>query len=379
MLYFNKFLLMKEEDFKKAEKDIEEYMDDNREELFKWAKNCNKFFDPDVYNSQKLFDKATMYLINDNYGKYTDEDIKYLIYYFSKRLFNDLKMDDMRADVSTKTLYTEFAVSSYDYDNKKITFYIDKFGGMKGEDPDLLNGLMLIFREIYRVKQERVIRSNSVNYDINDYIIAMETINSYSTNGFYANNHDKLLRENMANIFAFLGASQYLKYVKPDIKEFSNKSALDVVVDTYNNEINSSSLTVYGAEGKRFEQLDLGCRRILKNNPEFVLKYPILLFGFDVTGKKKDMVELADDYEKLIKLRPNKKEEIDNFYKILMSKRYYLSEDKNTLKNDVKILESYLKHGDVGNKFYYELLDVLDNKYNYIKNSDKYVNKKKKL
>ena len=27
------------------------------------------------------------------------------------------------------------------YDNKKITFYIDKFGGMKGEKPDLLNGL----------------------------------------------------------------------------------------------------------------------------------------------------------------------------------------------------------------------------------------------
>ena len=370
---------MKEEEFKKNEKDIDEYLNNNREYLIEWAKDCNKFFNPDVYNSQKLFDKATMYLINDNYGKYTDEDIKYLIYYFSKRLFNDLKMDDMRADVSTKTLYTEFAVSSYDYDNKKITFYIDKFGGMKGEEPDLLNGLMLIFREIYRVKQERVIRSNSVNYDINDYIIAMETINSYSTNGFYVNNHDKLLRENMANIFAFLGASQYLKYVKPDIKEFSNKSTLDVVVDTYNNEINSSSLTVYGAEGKRFEQLDLGCRRILKNNPEFVLKYPILLFGFDATGKKKDMVELADDYEKLIKLRPNKKEEIDNFYKILMSKRYYLSEDKNTLKNDVKILESYLKHGDVGNKFYYELLDVLDNKYNYIKNSDKYVNKKKKL
>ena len=68
MLYFNKLLLMKEEEFKKNEKDIDEYLNNNREYLIEWAKDCNKFFNPNIYTSSKMFDTATRYLINDNYG-----------------------------------------------------------------------------------------------------------------------------------------------------------------------------------------------------------------------------------------------------------------------------------------------------------------------
>ena len=376
-MFFNNYLLLNEESFKDAEKDIDECMENNRGELIKWAKDCNKFFNPYIYSSEKMFDTATRYLINDNYGKYTDDDIKYLIYYFSKRLFKDLNMKGMKADISYGEFYTDYAVSNYDYKNGVITFYIDKFKDLKKNKPDLLNGLMLIFYEIYRANQENIIRSNSINFDINDYIIALETINTCSADGFYANNYEKLIKENKASIFAFLGAAQYLKNVKPDIEELSNEKALDSVIDMYNNNINEQSLTLYGIEGERLKQLDLGARNILKINPSLVLKYPILLYGFDVTGKRKNLVELSLDYEKVIKLYPDKKEDIDKFYKVLVTERYYFNEDRITLDDDVKTLKNYIKRKKIKNKFYHDLLGILEEKYDFINDSKKYIKKEK--
>ncbi len=378
MLNFNNYLLMNQEEYKEIEKDINKCMEDNREELVEWAKNNNKFFNPDIYTSERLFDTATKYLIQDGYGKYTDDDIKYLIYYFSKKIFKDLGMKGITADISYDKFYTDYAAASYDYDNDMVTFYMDKFDDMKSEEPDLLNDLMIIFYEAYRATQEKTIRSNKINFNVTDYIIAMETINAYNTNGFYANNYEKLVRDNMAGMFAFLGASQYLKAVKPDIKELSNKNALDAVIETYTNNIDEKSLIMHGVEGNRFKQLDLGTRCILDINPKLAMKYPIILFGFDISGKKKNMVELANDYENLIKLYPDRKEEIDNFYKVLIVERYYLDDDVDTLKDDIKSLNSYIKHEHVENKFYYDLYDLLKNNYKYSEGSKKNISMSKR-
>lgn len=369
---------MDQKEFKREEKNINKYMEENREELIKWAKDNNKFFYPNIYSSGRIFDTATEYLINDNYGKYTDDDIKYLVYYFSKRIFNDLGMKAKCANISYDKLYTDYAAASYDYDSGVITFYMDKFEDLKSDNPDLLNGLMMIFYEIYRADQEDNIRSNRINFNVTDYIVAMETINSYNSNGFYANNYEKLVRDNMAGMFSFLGASQYLKAVKPDIKELSNKNALDAVIEMYNNNIDEKSLIMHGVEGNRFKQLDLGVRNILAINPSLTLKYPIILFGFDISGKKKNISELIRDYESLLKLYPNRKEEIDNFYKVLMVERYYLDDDKDTLKSDMKTLSSYMKHEDVENEFYYDLYSLLEDNYNYSDGSKKHVSMRKR-
>ena len=189
---FNNYLLMDEEKFKKEEEDIFNIIASNRKEFVIWAKDNNKFYDTNIYTSEKIFSVATKYLINDNYGNYNDDDIKYLIYYFSKKLFNDLDIRGVKTDISYGKFYTDYASSYYNYEDGIITFFMDSFKCLKGNNPDLLNGLMLIYHDIYRVSQENAIRNKKNNFDFIDYAIAMETINVYNTNGFYYNNYELL-------------------------------------------------------------------------------------------------------------------------------------------------------------------------------------------
>ena len=373
---FDNILLMKQGDFMDVEESIVAYLSDNREKFVEWAKNNNSFFNPDIYTSERMFSLATKHLINDKYGKYDDSDIKYLIYYFSQVAFKKLGMDGIKTNISYEKLFTDYAAASYDYDNKEITFYMNKFDVLKGENPDLIDGLMLVFYEVNRANQENRIRSKNINFDINDYMIAMETINVHNTHGFYANNYEKLIRDNMSGMFAFGGIYESLMKFKPDIKELNDSDYFDFVVNSYNDNINENSLLMYGLEGDRFKQLDYGTRHILSIKPSLVLKYPILLFGFDISGKKKDMIALSSDYDKLIELIPDKKESIDKFYKTLIMERHYLDDDYDTLKSDVKTLESFLRRKRPVNKFYADLYTSLKEKYDYSENVKKYVNTK---
>ena len=364
---FDNYLLMNEKKYQNMEKDINKYLSDNRDELVEWAKNKIKFYNPSIYTSEKMFDRATRYLINDKYGKYKEEDIKYLINYFSKTLFEKLDMKEMNVGFSDKKLYTDYAASNFDYDNKLLTFYMDRFEDLKNKNPNLLNGLMIVFRDIYRANQEIRIRNNNINFDINDYIIAMETVNAYNSDCFYSKNSEKLIRDNLANMFSFVEAYNYLGSVLPNFKELNDTDYFNSVIDTYNNNINDKSLFMYNLEGDRYKQLDLGVRNVLSINPSFILKYPILAFGYDISGNKKNMVELVSDYDNLVKLIPDKKEDIDKFYKFIMTERYYLVVDKETLKDDVKYLELFLKKEEQDNSFYLDLFNLLKEKRDYNK------------
>lgn len=308
---FNDIIVMTEKEYLDNAYLIESYILKNKNLLTEWCTSNYNLFNNNVYGNRKLFNIGIEILLKSN-RKYNENDIKFIITYFAKETIKDITIDNIDINFSNNILLSDYSCAHYDKKKKEITFYLNKFKNMNDDDIYLVNGIMSIIEEIYRIKQQKDLKHCNEDFNIEDYAALLEYICSYEK-GYYNNNYNKLIKENKAKKFALNKTVEYLNIFKPNILETIDDE-LKQLNNMYQYNINE------GLE-HRFKQLDSISTNIIEKNPYFVIEYPALYLGYELEGTPKTIETLKEDYECFLKAYPNKKDNIDNYYKILLEAR----------------------------------------------------------
>ena len=313
MINFDIIIEMDEDEYLEQENDIEFYILNNRNSLVEWCINNYHLFNSRKFSNRCLFSIGMELFLNSN-KKITDDNIKFIISYFAKEALNDNDIDNVDIKFSNNIMFSDYSCAYYDKNNNEICFYLNKFNNMKDNDYGLLNGIMLVFNEIYRIRQKRDIKNYNDEFNIEDYMVILEDICSYK-NKYYGNDYDNSVRENRAKIYAFNKAIDYLKRFKFDVDWSKREDELKQMLDICYFNINC--IIKY-----RFKELDKIATDIIGKNPYYVVKYPNLFLGYELEGVPKDLDTLIEDYNYYLKSSSDKKDKINNFYKVLIGKRY---------------------------------------------------------
>ena len=328
---FNDIIVMGEEEYLNNECAIESSILKNKDSLAEWCSKNYHLFNPNMYGNKKLFDIGIEFLLNEDNTKYNEDNIKFIINYFAKEALKDLNIENVKINFSNDKFFCNYSNTQYDKRNKEITFYLSKFDNLKEKDNNLLHSVMSIFGDVYKIKQNESVYHGAEDFNIANYVTVLETICTHKK-GYYDNNFDRLLKENIVSSYAFEKAVSYLNIFTPDINELKDKEEIEEIKNLYNYNINEGMKI-------RFKELDNITTDIVENNPYFVVEYPILFLGYELEGYPKDLNTLVNDYKYFLEVYPNKKEDIDNFYSLLIGKRYNLMDMKEINEEIVKMQE----------------------------------------
>ncbi|MEE3342568.1 MAG: hypothetical protein VZS44_00575 [Bacilli bacterium] len=317
---FNDIIVMGEEEYLENECAVESHILKNKDSLVEWCSKNYRLFNPNIYGNKKLFDIGIEFLLNKDNTMYNENDIKFIITYFAEEALKDLNIENVKINFSKGKFFCNYSNAQYNKKNKEITFYLSKFDNLKEEGNSLLHSVMSIFSDIYKIKQNESVYHGAEDFNIDNYVTVLETICTHSR-GYYDDNFDKLVKENIIGLYAFDKAVSYLSILTPDIEQLKDKKEIREIKKLYHYNINEGMVI-------RFKELDNITNDIVKDNSYFVYEYPILFLGYELEGNPKNLKSLTKDYKYFLNVYPSKKKSISNFYRLLICKRFNILEEE---------------------------------------------------
>ena len=184
--------------------------------------------------------------------------------------------------------------------------------------------------------------------------MTLELLTRKADKQFYDKNYDKLLKENHANKVGLQFAITYLKKYGPKFCSLYDTDILLMRMKYYDKNINDAKIALYDKDLDFFKGLDVASFLYISDHKDVLEKYPILKLAYNLDGTKKNIIELIE--ERKILLSTQKKETIDELYKVIANNKNFKIGGLEGTRNEIDLLIKYIEQTHTKDEFVYDLL-----------------------
>lgn len=335
------------------------------EELLDWCnKNKEQMNLEDPYES-RLYNALMKFSMKKRIGQLNKEEASIYTHFFAQKTIKDLYLDKK---VSIEVLEEE-AYCKRDKNNAKgicishddgtytVAYNLSKIAEALTSDNQykFLFGLKTIFHEIGHVLQNVIIAQDSEKvYKKEFYLIALEMIMRKMSSKFYKENYGYLLEENNANKFGLRMALEAIKEANPKLYAIYNNKNMKKLIRRYDKEFYKAEFKIKGKKGKAIKSLDTWSEIYINAHPEILKRYPILKVRYNEEGKKKAILQMLQEREKLIQNNPKK--DIDELYEIILNQKFFYSKKGVSTEEELLELDKYIEQTGTDDQFIYDLI-----------------------
>ena len=334
------------------------------EEIIAWcSENADRMnlSDPD---QDFLYRMSTKYIMSSQKVSHLDKkDATVLIHYLSKTFAKRLGIDEqitvkILEDGKANCLETSEGISEIEYTSEVI----DNLTSNNTEK--LLRGLQTIFHEVVHAKQNKVISQSleTSSPTKNTWVMALEKVARKANSKFYNANYTHLFRENQAEKLGLQEALRSIRQYNPQLHKLYNPELMKGRIDNYDRNFTDAKMMM---DGKKFDPLlqeDTLCSLYIMEHPDFLEKYPVLQLGFNLDGSKKDITQLLNDRNAMLK-SGRTQEEVDKLYETIINRRNATIGNLKGTNAELQMLDDYIKETGTDDDFVFSLIQYrLENK-----------------
>ena len=359
------------EEFRNKTKTREDY-----ERIVKWcSENCEKM-DLGDKDQKYLFDMTALYLMKMKIGNFSKDEAKIIVNYFSKlyattfregkdiviKILEQPEYEERVSKVSNARCITAINGKSKIYYSENVLKQL-----MSKDTETFLRGLTTVFHEVEHAKQGSKIYSQDSENNICDnklYLMAREKIVRQIYPEFYEKNYENFISEYLAEYRGTkLAVAMIRNYYK---KDFLKDQDLDEFAREYLKASGKSNYEL--TKEVKFMDKTLDAHALINliadgyvsKDPKIINEMPVLKFGYNLDGTRKEMTQLLQERADYIKEnREIDIESINNLYETIVNCR-----ENN---RDVVDIYDYIINTGADDSFIFHLLENRLNKTNWTK------------
>lgn len=361
-----------EEMVKKVPENIEEY---NKmiQEAMAWCSDNWSHFDMKNKNQIFLYELVIRELMGNKIGKWDKEDAIFVLHFLAHKMVNMFGMQDkvtisVLEDIEFKKIYSlgidSDAISTNNMDG---TFEIDYSQNvvkqlLKNSSISFLRGLQTIGHEVMHVKVDaliyrKTIKDEKIPWTKEQYVIALEKLTRKVDRKFYNKNYDYLLGENWAERGGLIFAMEFLKEYNVNLYQIYDQKKVNALLEEYSKNFYDSTMNIFGKEYEPIAILENCSSVYIEKHPEIVEQYPIYQLGFNKDGRKKHIVQLLEDCEKMLK-DGVEVQVVNDLYKTIINKAIGERHDgfQKIDEIELNLLDIYIQETGTEDAFIYDLI-----------------------
>lgn len=319
--------------------------------------------------SRKLYRYAVWYLMNFKLGNMDNEEAKLLISFFVKECGYDFGIiNKINVNILNKKEYQdEYGNSSSanckysDEDMYTCTYSENVINQVKSDNVnEFLRGLQNIFHELTHVMQGIAIRGGNVK-GINlsgkksIYIMALETIARKADPKMYDKNYSSLLKENNAEKVGLFLAMEWIKKYNKRVYSLYNKEKINDSLNSYDSNFYNTKLSILNVEDSSIKIIDTSASLYIEDNPNILNEFPILKLGYNLDGTKKNIIEVLNEREEILKDN-SEIDEINDLFSIILNHKHFDSRRGTGTKQELILLDNYIKENNITDEYIYDLI-----------------------
>ena len=331
------------------------------------SENVNKM---DLTNKidKILFEESVRHIMKHKKGNWSKNEAKMAINFFAKTyaIKNGIENDVTINILENDEYYEKFKDSSRAVcvskgNGTSEVYYSSKVVDnlMSEDDVYFIRGLQTVFHEVVHSKQYSEVYKKTdgqerFQFDGKVYKLAVESITKQIVPKFYKENYINLLTEYEAEYYGLEQTMEMIRlYSNPNL--FKNVDKEEFLKEMINIDGKSSyekegSITFQSKDVNAISFINFATEKYVEKKPEIINEIPVLQYAFNLDGKKKSIIELIEDRDKLIK--EYDKEYIEKINDLYMTIANY----RKTEKKDIESIDNYILKTGTDDEFVFDLL-----------------------
>ncbi len=343
------------------------------QEVMDWCSNNWNHFDMTDKNQLFLYELVIRELMMYKMGKWDRKDAVFMINFLARKA---LKLFELQDKVTVSVLEDiEFKKKNLlDIDSDAITirnadgtFEIDYSENiikqfLDGTSISFLRGLQTIGHEVMHAKVDtliyrKTIKGETIPWTKEQYIIALEKLTKKVDHKFYAKNYDYLLGENWAERGGLIFAMEFLKEYNIHLYQRYDHRKVNTLLEEYIKNFYDAKMSVFGHEYEPIVILENCSSVYIEKHLEILEQCPIYQLGFDKEGRKKHILQLLEDREKMLE-DGGEVQIVNDLYETIINRAIGERQDgfNKVDESELSLLEIYIRETGTEDEFVYDLI-----------------------